>query len=134
MKTLSRVLLIIILVVFNVSLVYAMRHNPVFSTERFVISKNVIYREPVGAGNSFSADAETVFCFLEARDISEETIVSFVWYHGENEMAVVDLPLVQGSRWRTFSSKKLAGLTGNWRVELHDSEGHILETVTFSVE
>jgi hypothetical protein len=134
MRKFSWVMILIFLIVFNISLVYSMHGTPGYTVERFVISKNVIHREPVGVGETFSADTEKLFCFLEARDIIDDTSVSFVWYFGEKMMAVVDLPLKKGSRWRTYSSKQLAGLTGEWRVELLDAGGNLLETVTFMVE
>jgi hypothetical protein len=37
-------------------------------------------------------------------------------------------------RWRTYSSKKLAGLKGNWKVELLESSGIILNSVSFQVQ
>ncbi len=49
-------------------------------------------------------------------------------------MAKVTLPVKQGQRWRTYSSKKLAGLKGDWEVELHDAKGTVLQTVEFTVE
>ncbi len=71
---------------------------------------------------------------LKARNIAEATSVNVVWYHEENRKATVTLPVGKGSRWRTYSSKKLAGLKGNWKVELQDPEGNVLDSVTFTVE
>jgi hypothetical protein len=75
-----------------------------------------------------------VYCFLEAADIKENTSVSFVWYYGEEEKAKVTLPLEKSSRWRTYSSKKLGGLRGNWKVVLQDSNSAALQSVEFTVE
>ncbi|MFC1819372.1 DUF2914 domain-containing protein, partial [Thermodesulfobacteriota bacterium] len=58
----------------------------------------------------------------------------FVWYFEDTEMARVALPLNKGMRWRTYSSKKLAGLKGNWKVELQDYSGIVLNTVSFQVQ
>jgi hypothetical protein len=71
---------------------------------------------------------------LEAEQIEEDTTVSFVWYHENREMARVALPLQKGPRWRTFSSKKLGGLTGNWKVELVEASGIVLNTISFQVQ
>jgi hypothetical protein len=49
-------------------------------------------------------------------------------------MARIELPLRQGPRWRTYSSKKIAGLKGNWKVELQDEGGTVLQAVEFMVE
>ena len=108
--------------------------SPVFKIERLVIAGSIDNREPVGVVNVFASSTEKVYCFLEARDIKEDTTVGFVWYYGEKEAARVELPLKQGSKWRTYSSKKLGGRTGDWKVELQDAGGAVLETVEFTVE
>ena len=105
-----------------------------FSIDRLVIAGSIEDREPVGVVGAFSGSTEKVYCFLDARDISDDTIVSFVWYLEEIEIARVELPIREGSRWRTYSSKKLAGNTGSWKVELQDENGEVLETVEFRVE
>jgi hypothetical protein len=108
--------------------------EPGFNIARLVIAGSVEGSEPVGAVNVFSSSTEKVYCFLEARDIVEDTKIFFVWYRDDANMATVELSLRKGSRWRTYSSKKLAGRTGNWTVELQDANGNLLETVAFSVE
>jgi hypothetical protein len=49
-------------------------------------------------------------------------------------MATVALPVYEGSLWRTYSSKILGGLKGEWYVELQDLNGSVLETAVFIVE
>lgn len=109
-------------------------NDPGFSIKRMVMSESVVEREPVAINESFSAATEKVYCFLEAVNIEENTSISFVWYYSDQEMARVSLPLVKGKRWRTFSSKKIAGLKGEWKVELLDSFGVVLNTVSFQVQ
>jgi hypothetical protein len=108
--------------------------SPSLTVARLVIAGSIVDREPVGIVNAFSSSTEKIYCFLEAKDIKEDTTVNFVWYHDDKKMATVELPVGKGSRWRTNSSKKLAGLKGEWKVELQDSGGNVLETVTFTVE
>jgi hypothetical protein len=105
-----------------------------FTISRFLIAGSVEDREPVGVVNVFASTTEKVYCFLEGRDITKTTIVSAVWFFEEKEVARVDLALKEGSRWRTYSSKKLAGLSGDWKVELQDAKGNILQTSEFKVE
>ncbi len=108
--------------------------DAMFQIGRLVIAGSIDNLEPVGIVDAFSSSTERVYCFLEAKEITADTTVSFVWYHGEQEVARVDLPLRQGKRWRTYSSKKLGGRTGEWKVELQDADRNVLDTVTFSVE
>ncbi len=105
-----------------------------FKIARFMIAGSIEDREPVGIVNEFAASTEKVYCFLEARDIKADTEVNFVWFYGDREMARVTLPLKKGLRWRTWSSKRLGGLKGKWRVELRDSNDQILRVATFTVQ
>lgn len=101
---------------------------------RFVICQDVENHEPVGITNTFSADTEAAYAFLEARDVSADVEVDFVWYHGNEELARVPLSIRKGYRWRTYSSKKLAGRTGQWKVEIQDQTGAVLSSLDFTVE
>ena len=108
--------------------------DPGFTITRMVICERVTDRKPVGIGEPFSANTEKVYCLLEAGNVEHDTTVRFVWYYEGKEMARVSLPLREGMRWRTFSSKKLAGLKGNWKVELQESSGIVLNTASFLVQ
>ncbi len=108
--------------------------DPGFIINRMVICGKIADHEPVAIANTFSANTEKLFCFLEARQIEHDTTVSFVWYFEGKETARVSLPLTKGWRWRTYSSKKIAGLKGNWKVELQESSGIVLHSVSFQVQ
>jgi hypothetical protein len=108
--------------------------DPGFIINRMLISESVVDKEPVVIADKFSADTEKVYCFLEAKNIEYDTTVSFVWYFENKEMARVLLPLTKGNRWRTYSSKKLAGMKGNWKVELLETSGIVLNSASFLVQ
>lgn len=101
---------------------------------RLVTAKDVVDREPTDVTDTFPATIETVYCFLEARNIKADTEVSMVWYYGDEEAALVTLLLRTSNRWRTWSSKQIAGRTGKWKVVLKDSSGNELKTIEFTVE
>ena len=105
-----------------------------FTIARFVVGTGVENREPAGVAETFPASTEKVCCFLEATGIAEDTEVSFVWFYGEKEMLKTSLPLKMGSRWRTYATKNLAGMKGDWKVELRDSNGNPLKEIKFKVE
>lgn len=105
-----------------------------FTIARFVVGTGVENREPVGVAETFPASTEKVYCFLEATGIAEDTEVSFVWFYGEKEMLKINLPLKMGSKWRTNASKNIAGMKGDWKVELRDSNGNPLKEIKFKVE
>lgn len=104
------------------------------TVERLVVCEYVQDREPVAVAEIFTTDMEKVYAFLEARNIAQETQLSFVWFYNEAQVADVALTVGQGDRWRTYSSKNLAGLAGDWRVEVQDGEGNVLGSVSFLVQ
>jgi|Deesub1362A_J573_1020465.scaffolds.fasta_scaffold00038_8 hypothetical protein len=104
-----------------------------FEVHRLVITSGIQAREPVDALEEVAADTERLYCFLEARDIKEDTTVVFLWLHEGKQMARVELPLKKGYRWRTYSSKRLGGLKGQWEVLLQDAQGRELAKALFRV-
>ncbi|MDZ7640756.1 MAG: DUF2914 domain-containing protein [Desulfurivibrio sp.] len=104
-----------------------------FELQRMVTAEMVEEREPVGVAEQFAADQAKVYAFIEARGITADTEVVFVWFHNDREVVQVPLEVRQGNRWRTFSSITLAGRRGDWRVELHDQQGELLKKREFTV-
>ena len=70
---------------------------------------------------------------MEANDISADVTLDFVWFFEGEETARVTLNVRQGGRWRTYSSKKLGGRAGAWRVEVQDPSGATLASIGFTV-
>lgn len=101
---------------------------------RLVITSGIENREPVDSVSTFPAGTEMAYAFLEATNISSDVEVSFVWLHDGSEVARVILPIRAGSRWRTNSSKKLAGRSGAWRIEVQDGSAAVLAALDFTVE
>jgi len=112
----------------------ALKEPTGFTIARLVVGTGVENREPVGVAETFPVSTEKVYCFLEATGIAEDTEVSIVWFYGEKEMLKISLPIKMGSRWRTNASKNLAGMKGDWKVELRDSNGNPLKEIKFKVE
>lgn len=112
----------------------ATKEATVFTIARAVVGKGVEKGEPVGVVETFPASTEKVYCFLEAKNIGKDMEVSFVWFYGQKEMLKVSLPLKMGPRWRTYASKNLRGLKGDWKVEIKDPNGTLLKEVKFKVD
>jgi len=105
-----------------------------FQVERLLTAEGVEEREPFGLEEVFPADIRRVYCFLEARDIKRDTEVSFVWYAGDTRVSEVTLELREGPRWRTYSYKTIGGVIDEWRVELHDEAGNVVDELMFTTE
>ncbi|MDH4320542.1 MAG: DUF2914 domain-containing protein [Desulfobulbaceae bacterium] len=106
-----------------------------FTIARLVVCTNVDAMEPeLGTDEKFPLRLGKVSCFLEARQISADTTIRFVWKHNGVIQAKIPVLLKKGWRWRTYSHKKLDAKSGNWSVEIHDANGAVVDTVTFAVE
>jgi len=101
---------------------------------RSAICQQVEEREPVEIDSVFPADVGTVFAYTKINGVTAPTQVTHVWYHGEREMARVQLQ-VRSNGWRTWSSKKiLPSWTGTWKVKILNEEGENVKTMEFQVE
>jgi len=101
------------------------------TVEQVVICKNVVNRAPVDAGNSFSTSIDKIFCFTKIVGAKHPTEIIHVWYFDGTERDRITLS-VDGSPWRTFSSKRLRpGDVGPWHVDVLDAGGNMLDRVAF---
>ena len=97
------------------------------------ICKDVVDREAVDVGNSFSTTVPRLYCFTKIVGASQPTEVVHVWSYGDVERARVSLT-VNAATWRTYSSKAIqAHEIGTWRVDVLDSAGNLLETINFEI-
>jgi hypothetical protein len=101
--------------------------------ESAVICEQVVDREPVDVGSSFSATVGKLYFFTKIVGAEGNAQVTHVWYYGDTERARVNLS-VRASNWRTYSSKRIqAHETGAWRAEILDAEGNTLATARFDI-
>jgi len=104
------------------------------SVEESAIALDVIDRMPVGSDSSFVASVGLVYCWTRVAGAEGEAAIHHVWFHGDQEMADIELR-IGGSPWRTWSSKAIVlEWTGAWRVEVRDSEGNVIETIRFTIQ
>jgi hypothetical protein len=101
--------------------------------ESSAIGEDVVNREVVSQGDSFSASVGKLYCFSKIANLENYTEVVHAWYYGSEQRARVTLN-VNPPAWRTYSSKIIqAHEIGAWRVEILDQDGNLLETVRFQV-
>jgi hypothetical protein len=101
---------------------------------RMEIAGSVENREPVGIAATFPATTEKVYCFLEFKNVANETTVNVVWTLGMNEMGSVPLTIKPYAKFRTWASKTIGGMKGDWKVDVKDEAGTVLKSATFKVE
>jgi hypothetical protein len=108
-------------------------NEPTIGVPVMALCTEVQDREPVGEASSFAEDVGTVCCFTKITGVEGESAVTHVWYHGDEEMSRVELP-VRAASWRTWSCKTIApGASGTWRVEVLAADGSVLKSAEFTV-
>jgi hypothetical protein len=102
--------------------------------ENIAICTAVENRQPMGTDSVFSADAGKLYCFTKIASQADSTEISHVWYYKDKEMARIILP-VKAKTWRTWSAKTIMPeWKGNWRVEIQDSDGDVITSLSFRVK
>lgn len=125
MKSLARYMLV--LAVVAGAPMAALSAEPEVSRAQFTSA--VLDREPTDDLAAIAPGADKVYFFTELRNMDGTTIVHRWSLNGE-VMAEVSFN-VRASRWRVYSSKTLLPeWRGEWKVEIVDEAGKVLETKT----
>ncbi|NLR16410.1 DUF2914 domain-containing protein [Pseudoalteromonas sp. J010] len=75
---------------------------------------------------------EKLYFFTEVHALKGE-LVSHLWFHQDELMAEVELP-IEAMRYRTYSSKNIMpSQTGDWRVEVVTNAGQLLAQKSFRI-
>jgi len=102
--------------------------------DQILFGTGIENREAIGVDTVFTADVGNVYCWVLATGAEGETQISFVWYHGDEQVAEVNVP-VRSARWRCWTSKTIMpDMTGTWKVEIKDEAGKVLESASFQVK
>lgn len=95
------------------------------------IARQIVDKMPEGPGTSFSVDVGEVFCWTRVTGASG-TEIQHVWIHDGMEFSVT--LEIGGSPWRTWTSKTIPPeWAGEWRVEIRDGDGILIDTRSFTV-
>ena len=98
------------------------------------ICLDVVDHECVGGDVVFPADVGKLYCLTRLYGARTDTEVTHVWFYGDIERARVPLA-IRSINFRTFSSKIIRSTeTGDWRVEVVDSQNRVLKIIEFKVE
>lgn len=89
---------------------------------------------PQGAADSFESSVGKLYTFTKITGANEETLVKHHWFHEDQLMAEVELP-VRSASWRTYSSKTIApAMTGQWKVDILSQDGTLLKSIPFTIK
>jgi len=108
------------------------------STTKIVLVKAVMCEDlqeliPQNPTTIFSIERRKAICFTAFDPVPEKTIIYHQWFHRDQTSAKIKLTL-KSPRWSTYSSIQFrVEDIGPWRVEITDSQGHILDVLRFSI-
>jgi ABC-type Fe3+-hydroxamate transport system substrate-binding protein len=106
-----------------------------FTIARMDLASGVEKRQPTGIATTFPSTTEKVYCFLELNNVTANESFTYVWSFGLNEMARVTQTATKTvAKYRTWSTKALGGMKGDWKVEIVDASGKVLKSAPFKVE
>ena len=95
------------------------------------IAESVVDMMPQNPSTSFAAEVGSVVCWTRVTG-AEGSEIRHIWIHDEMEFPVT--LAVNGSPWRTWSRKTIPPeWAGEWRVEIRDAQGNLLDTRSFTV-
>jgi hypothetical protein len=99
------------------------------------LCRSIENREPVDVTDTFRIADGQVITFSRVTG-GADTEIHHVYFMGDTQFDDITLP-IGGSPWRTHSRKTLRpdkGMAGDWRVEIRDAGGAVLQTLKFKVE
>lgn len=85
----------------------------------------------VGESNTFPNDVEKVYCWLKVLNGEGKTI-TLKWYNNDVFLSSVPLEITYNSM-RTYGFKTIYGNGGNYKVDVVDEDGKVLQSGEFSV-
>jgi hypothetical protein len=103
------------------------------AVEEAAVCTSILDREPAGTSSEFAPDVGKIYVFTRVVGVSGAGSVTHRWIFGDETVAEVKLD-VEGSSWRTWSSKNIMPhQVGPWKVEVVGEEGTVLKTLEFTV-
>lgn len=97
----------------------------------FVLSLDVIEREPVDIVSTYTITDEKAWCFARLFNSDEIQNIYFNWYYEDELFYETHRKIGLSNNWRSYSSVTL--LPGSWRVELINKNGVTLKEILFDV-
>jgi hypothetical protein len=117
----------------QVGMAAAQEKSDLPTLQKAVICERVENQVPRGIRQIYPSSVGTLWCFTKLADIPSEGTIYHIWYHGNKEMAKVELS-ISPPQWRTYSSKIiLPSWKGSWKVEVVHGD-YVLKTVAFAVQ
>ncbi len=98
-----------------------------------VMCESIENFKPVNPGVLFSLSSGEVFCFSNFDPVLEKTNILHRWYKKDKLIFTMSLTL-SPPKWSSFSRVQIRDADkGPWRVEIHNADDILLQTLRFSI-
>ena len=91
-------------------------------------------KEVTGVDTTFSTDVGKIYCWTKITGATSETQIAHHWFFEDEEVAEIGI-LVKYPSYRCWSIKTIyPEMKGNWKVNIEDSGGKLLSSISFTVK
>jgi hypothetical protein len=107
--------------------------NQKLELKQATMSERVENLTPVHPGLVFPVSSGQVCCFTSFEPVPQHTVIYHRWFH-RDELSTQTRLRLYPPKWSTYSVIQLRETDkGPWRVEIIDQNGHIFDTLRFSI-
>lgn len=101
---------------------------------KMIFCTGVENREPQGEAAEFASSVGKLYFWTEIKNAGDPSTVTHVWYHDDNQIAKVELP-VKFARNRVWSVKSIPeASSGTWKVVVLSPAGDKLGELSCSIK
>jgi Protein of unknown function (DUF2914) len=97
------------------------------------VCQEIVDRQCRGAGTTFRSRVESVAFYTRVEGATGDGFVEHVWKREGKEVRRARVSIKAGS-YRAWTTKRIAGQSGSWKVEILDPVGRSLGQLDFVVE
>ncbi|RLB97111.1 MAG: DUF2914 domain-containing protein [Deltaproteobacteria bacterium] len=124
---------IIFILMFSAANVCSEQPDAKMKMVQAVMCESIDNFKPVNPGVVFSISSGEVYCFSEFDPVFEKTHVLHQWYKKDKLIFTMHLTL-SPPKWSSFSRIQIRDADkGPWRVEIHNTNDILLQTLRFSI-
>ena len=108
--------------------------KPTLRLNEIMICRGIYKRNPIKPGIKFINNVDSLFCYTKISNSGNKQEIKHIWYFENKEVTTVSYNIKTSYNYRSWSKKTVyPNQTGNWRVDVVDSNGEILGTRDFTI-
>jgi hypothetical protein len=107
---------------------------PSLTVAEAAIATGVQALTPQGVSDNFESSVGKLYAFTKITGAEGETTIKHLWFHGDQLVGEVELP-IKAASWRTYSSKTITpDMAGSWKVDVTTHDGTVLKSIPFTIQ